>query len=108
MFKAVLLHWLGAFKCLILTTNERVGWSCKIVLQTDTQTDTDFYSLRINIQIMEPFCPNPLPYLSRKKGPTFSEGKPLPGRIPLWVVFNAEFFSPFRGSLGNWLHFGSL
>ena len=26
MFKSVILHWLGAFKCLILTTNERVGW----------------------------------------------------------------------------------
>ena len=27
MFKLELLPWLGAFKCLILTTNERVGLS---------------------------------------------------------------------------------
>ena len=33
-----LLHCLGSFKCLILTTNERAGWSCKIVLQTHTRT----------------------------------------------------------------------
>ena len=38
MFKAVLLHWLGAFKCLILPINERIGWSCKIMLQTDRRT----------------------------------------------------------------------
>ena len=32
--KSVSLHWLGAIKSLILTTNERVGWWCKMVLQT--------------------------------------------------------------------------
>ena len=29
-------HWLGAFKCFILTTNERAGWWC--YTQTDRRT----------------------------------------------------------------------
>ena len=32
MFNSDSLHWLGAFKCIILITYERVGWWCKMVL----------------------------------------------------------------------------
>ena len=37
-FNSEFLHWLGVFKCLILTTNERVGWWCKMVWQTYRKT----------------------------------------------------------------------
>ena len=43
MFKSVILHWLGAFKCFILTTNEELGDDVTD-RQTHTHTDTAFYS----------------------------------------------------------------
>ena len=47
MFNSVSLHWLEAFKCLILTTNNRglvVMQNGVTDTHTDTQTDIAFYS----------------------------------------------------------------